>query len=102
DDFGTLHDRLAALGADALIETLADIAAGREKSTPQPQAGATYAPKIEKTETRLNWQRPAVELERAVRAFRPAPRALAQLDGPPRLSLRRRPASWPRLLAARA
>ena len=83
DDFGTLHDRLAALGADALIETLADIAAGREKPTPQPQAGATYAPKIEKTETRLNWQRPAVELERAVRAFRPAPGALAQLGGQP-------------------
>ena len=83
DDFGTLHDRLALLGADAMIETLTDIAAGRARSTPQPQVGVTYAPKIEKSETRLNWQRPAVELERAVRVFRPAPGALAYLAGEP-------------------
>ena len=83
DDFGTLHDRLAELGASALIEVLADLAAGRTRLTPQPQAGATYAHKIEKAETRLQWQRPAAELDRAVRAFRPTPGALAHLAGKP-------------------
>ncbi len=83
DDSGTLHDRLALLGADALLETLDDIAAGRARSAPQPQVGATYAAKIEKSEARLNWLRPAVELERAVRAFRPAPGAFAHLAGEP-------------------
>ena len=81
DDGGTLHDRLAALGAEALVETLAEVAAGRARATPQVQAGATYAPKIQKSETRLDWQRPAAELERAVRAFRPAPGAFTQLAG---------------------
>jgi methionyl-tRNA formyltransferase len=81
DDFGTLHDRMAELGASALIEVLADLAAGRARLTPQPQGGATYARKIEKSETRLNWQLAAVELERAVRAFRPAPGAIARFAG---------------------
>jgi methionyl-tRNA formyltransferase len=79
EDFGTLHDTLAALGADALVETLAALAAGRARTTPQPQEGVTYAPKIEKGETYLDWRRPAAELERAVRAFRPSPGALARL-----------------------
>jgi methionyl-tRNA formyltransferase len=83
DDFGTLHDRLAALGADALVETLAEIAIGRARATPQPQVGASYAPKIQKAETRLDWERPAADLERVVRAFRPAPGAFAQLAGEP-------------------
>ena len=83
DDSGTLHDRLAALGAEGLVATLADIAAGAARSTPQPQVGVTYAPKIEKAQTRLDWQRAAADLERAVRAFRPAPGALAHFDGEP-------------------
>ncbi len=83
DDYGALHDRLALLGAEALTATLTDIAAGRARSSPQPQAGATYASKIHKSETRLDWARAAAELERAVRAFRPAPGALAQLAGEP-------------------
>src|SRR5438067_1435813 len=51
DDYGTLHDRLAGLGADALIEVLAALAAGRARAVPQPQSGASYAPKIDKAET---------------------------------------------------
>ena len=81
DDFGTLHDRLAVLGAETLTPILDDIAAGRAQAAAQPELGATYAPKIEKSETRLNWQRPAVELERAVRAFRPSPGAFTRLAG---------------------
>ena len=81
DDFGTLHDRLAALGADALIEVLTALAARRASGRPQPQSGASYAPKIDKMETWLRWERPAIELERAVRAFRPAPGANARFAG---------------------
>jgi methionyl-tRNA formyltransferase len=81
DDFGTLHDRLAALGADALIEVLAALAQGQASARSQPQSGASYAPKIDKAETWLRWERPASELERAVRAFRPTPGANARFSG---------------------
>jgi methionyl-tRNA formyltransferase len=81
DDYGVLHDRLAELGAETLLTVLADLANGNARSIAQPEAGATYARKIEKTETALHWERPAAELERAVRAFRPSPGALARLGG---------------------
>jgi methionyl-tRNA formyltransferase len=83
DDAGTLHDRLAELGAELLVEVLAEVAAGRARPTPQPQAGVTYARKIDKRETELDWTRPAAELERAVRAFRPSPGAATRLAGEP-------------------
>jgi methionyl-tRNA formyltransferase len=83
DDTGTLHNKLAALGAETMAAVLADIGAGRARPSPQHESGATYAPKITKAETRLNWARPARELERAIRAFRPAPGAFALLDGEP-------------------
>jgi methionyl-tRNA formyltransferase len=81
DDAGRLHDKLAAVGADAIVSALAEIQAGRARPTPQPSAGVTYAAKIDKREARLDWSRTATELERAVRAFRPAPGAFALLDG---------------------
>ncbi len=77
DDATTLHDKLAALGADMIVAVLEDVAAGRATATPQPEAGATYARKIAKGESRLDWTRPAQELERAVRAFHPASATLA-------------------------
>ena len=83
DDAGTLHDRLAELGAGLIVEALADVAGGRGRAVPQSQAGVTYARKIDKRETWLDWTRPAAELERAVRAFRPAPGAATRLDGEP-------------------
>ncbi|MBM3570118.1 MAG: methionyl-tRNA formyltransferase [Alphaproteobacteria bacterium] len=68
DDAERLHDRLAALGAKLLVETIA-----RDPvPVPQAAAGATYAKKIDKTETRIDWGRPAVEIERQVRALFPA------------------------------
>jgi methionyl-tRNA formyltransferase len=79
DDGGTLHDKLAALGADLLVGVLDDIVAGRAQARPQSDRGATYAHKIDKAETQLRWERPASELERAVRAFRPAPGAFTRL-----------------------
>lgn len=80
DDTGTLHDRLAVLGADLLLEVLDALAQGGARSAPQDAAGATYARKIDKEETWLRWERPAAELERAIRAFRPSPGASARLD----------------------
>lgn len=81
DDGASLHDRLAALGADLIVEVLAEVASARAVAAAQPKLGITYARKIEKSETRLDWTRPAVELERAVRAFRPAPGALTTTNG---------------------
>ena len=81
DDAGTLHDKLAALGGAAIVDALALIESGRAVPVPQPANGVTYASKIGKQETRLLWSRPAFELERAVRAFRPSPGAVALLAG---------------------
>jgi methionyl-tRNA formyltransferase len=83
DDSGTLHDKLAALGADLLLAVLDDLAAGRARAEPQASEGVTYAHKIDKAEAQLRWERPAAELERAVRAFRPAPGATTRLGGDP-------------------
>ena len=80
DDFGSLHDRLAALGADALVDVLAQLEADGALACAQAEDGITYAQKIQKAETWLRWQQPAQELERAIRAFRPTPGALARLD----------------------
>jgi methionyl-tRNA formyltransferase len=83
DDAGSLHDKLAAAGADALLSALGDIEVGLARPRPQSAEGATYAAKIDKQDTRLDWTRPAAELERAVRAFRPMPGAFALLEGEP-------------------
>ena len=79
DDAQTLHDKLASAGAQLLAGTLAEIAAGRARAAPQSAEGASYARKIEKSEAQLDWRRPAAELERRIRALRPAPAARAQL-----------------------
>ena len=78
DDVATLHEKLAELGAAAILEALVDWQAGRARAVAQPEAGITYARKIDKKEIHLDWTRPALDLERAVRAFRPA---VASLDG---------------------
>lgn len=81
DDAGSLHDRLAGIGADLIVEALVELESSRLLAIPQPKLGITYAGKIDKRETRLDWTRPAAELERAVRAFRPVPGASARLGG---------------------
>jgi methionyl-tRNA formyltransferase len=81
DDAQSLHDRLAALGAEAVVATLADIAAGRARAVPQPEAGATYAKKISKEDGELDWARPCAEIDRTIRALRPAPGARTLLRG---------------------
>lgn len=80
DTAGTLHDQLAALGAELIVSALRRLEAGTLPATPQPELGATYAAKIAKAEAVLDWRRPAQELERAVRAFDPFPGAIAMLQ----------------------
>lgn len=79
DDAGSLHDKLAELGARLLLSVLDDLEVGRAQAEPQPNEGITYAHKIAKTDVRLHWERPAPELERTVRALRPTPGAAARL-----------------------
>jgi len=81
DSGGSLHGRLAALGAPALLEALEGLGAGTLPGRPQPSEGVTYAPKIEKAEALIDWARDAAELERQVRAFNPWPVAETRLDG---------------------
>lgn len=77
----TLHDQLAALGADMIVTALDGLEAGKLLPVPQPEDGVTYAQKLERGEGRLNWQKPAIELERAVRAFNPWPGTWFELPG---------------------
>jgi methionyl-tRNA formyltransferase len=73
DTGGSLRERLADLGAALLLEALAGLAAGSLRPRPQPSAGATYARKLEKREAPIDWSRPAVQIERQIRAFQPWP-----------------------------
>jgi methionyl-tRNA formyltransferase len=81
DTGGSLHDRLAALGASAVVEVLDQLAEDRAVSAPQPDDGVTYAAKIDKAEALIDWSKPALEIERKVRAFNPFPIAETRLDG---------------------
>lgn len=82
DTSGTLHDRLAALGAELLAQGLAQLARGDlPVALPQSDVGVTYATKLDKSEARLDLDRPATELARAVRALQPWPIAEVTLAG---------------------
>ena len=78
---GSLHDRLSALGAPALLDALEGYSAGTLPAVPQPTEGVTYAAKIEKSEGLIDWRRDALEIDRQVRAFNPWPVAETRLDG---------------------
>ena len=73
DTGGSLHDRLAVLGAQAVVAAIPQLAAGSLLGEVQDDALANYAHKLNKDEARLDWSRPAVELERLIRAFNPWP-----------------------------
>jgi methionyl-tRNA formyltransferase len=83
DTAGTIHDKLAALGARCIVEALPAIADGALKAVPQSEAGATYAHKIAKDEAAIDWRRGAAEVDRKVRAFNPFPGAYSTLRGEP-------------------
>ncbi len=78
---GMLHDALAALGARLIVEALDGIEAGTVVPTPQPEEGVTYAKKIDKAEARIDWSRPAAEIDRKIRAFAPWPGAWCEIAG---------------------
>jgi methionyl-tRNA formyltransferase len=78
---GSLHDRLAAEGASAVVKVIDDLSTNGASSTPQREDGVTYASKIDKAEALIDWSRGAVEIERQVRAFNPWPIAETRLDG---------------------
>jgi len=81
DTTATLHDRLATLGGKAIVSALAELDKGGLTPVPQPTEGVTYAAKIGRAEATVDWTRPAVELERAMRAFDPFPGLASSLRG---------------------
>jgi methionyl-tRNA formyltransferase len=81
DNAGALHDRLAALGAPLMIEALARLERGAAAETPQPGEGVTYAHKIMPAETRIDWSRPAREVDCMIRGLAPHPGAWFELEG---------------------
>ncbi|PTR08799.1 MULTISPECIES: methionyl-tRNA formyltransferase [unclassified Novosphingobium] len=76
---GELTAELATLGADLMVRVLADLASFTPEV--QPEAGVTYAAKIDKAESRLDFAQPAEQVERQVRAFAPTPGAFFELEG---------------------
>lgn len=78
---GSLFEKLSRLGAELLLDTLPKYIAGEIEPRPQPQEGVTYASMLKKQDGRLDFSRPAVELERKVRAFNPWPGTYFEWDG---------------------
>jgi len=81
DTGGSLHDRLALIGPPAVVEAIEGLSAGTLQGEVQDDSLATYAHKLNKDEARIDWSRPAVELERLVRAFNPWPVCHSTLSG---------------------
>ncbi len=96
----TLHDRLSQMGAGLIVETLAQL----DQLTPQPQPehGLTYATKIDKSEARIDWTRPAVEIDRQIRGLSPFPGAWCEIAGQRVKLLGARLAVGPRLAEEQA
>jgi methionyl-tRNA formyltransferase len=86
----SLQQELATLGAVLLLETLAGLAAGNLKPVPQPEAGVTYAEKLTRAESLIDWQASAVEIDRKVRALNPWPGTETRLVQEPIKILRSR------------
>lgn len=77
----TLHDKLAKLGAEAIVETLNKLSHGNISGVAQDAAQASYAAKIIKSEAQLDWTQSAAQLDRAIRAYNPVPGAYSTLNG---------------------
>jgi methionyl-tRNA formyltransferase len=76
---GELHDRLSTMGAQAIVEALAQL--DSLTPTPQAEAGVTYAEKIDKSEARVDWTRPAAEVDAHIRGLSPFPGAWSEAEG---------------------
>ncbi|MDU9375754.1 Methionyl-tRNA formyltransferase [Methanocorpusculaceae archaeon Sp1] len=85
ETFGELHDRLAALGAEALVEALERVSSGDVCATPQDHAKATFAPSITKEECVIDWSMPARMIHNRIRGLSPAPCANTRLPDGKRL-----------------
>lgn len=81
DTAGTLTDRLAGLGGDLVVRALDALEAGALRAVPQPDQGVSYAPKVDKRESRVDWREDAAAVHRRVRAFNPVPGARASVRG---------------------
>jgi methionyl-tRNA formyltransferase len=79
DTTGSLHDKLADMGGDLIVKTLAELAG--LKAVKQPEEGITYAHKIEKAEAQIDWSQSAEVITRRIRAFNPFPGAVTSLNG---------------------
>jgi methionyl-tRNA formyltransferase len=77
---GSLHDRLAQIAPEALVESLRLLAAGNAPRIPQEGASATYAPKLKREHGQINWSESAETIERKIRAFNPWPGAFMKLN----------------------
>ena len=77
---GELHDRLSVLGADLMVRALAALPRGGLVPTPQAEEGVTYARKLDKAETRIDWTRPAREVHDHVRGLSPFPGAWCEME----------------------
>jgi len=81
DTGGRLHDRLAEIAPQALLESLRLLASGNAPRAAQDKVRATYAPKLTREDGRIDWNEPAEVIERKIRAYNPWPGAFMQLDG---------------------
>jgi methionyl-tRNA formyltransferase len=86
---GELHDELARRGADLMLRALAALEKGQLQSTPQAASGVTYANKIDKNETRVDWTRPWNEVHNHCRGLSPFPGAWCELPGAGRVKILR-------------
>jgi methionyl-tRNA formyltransferase len=81
DTAGDLLGRLAVSGAELLVATLDGIESGEIEARPQPRSGISHAPKLERSDARVNWKQPALAVDRLIRACTPAPGAWTTLGG---------------------
>jgi methionyl-tRNA formyltransferase len=87
DDSQILHDRLAGLGAELLLETIPDYISGKSTPRPQPADGATYAAKVKKEDGQIDWNAPADTIWNRLRAFTPWPGAFTFIPAEPKSQL---------------
>jgi methionyl-tRNA formyltransferase len=81
DTGGSLHDRLAQIAPDALLESLQTLAKGSAPRISQDNNVATYAPKLKREDGKIDWSQPAETVERKIRAYNPWPGAFMEIDG---------------------
>jgi methionyl-tRNA formyltransferase len=82
DTGGSLHDRLAKIAPDALLDSLGSLVKSSAPRIPQDNTRVTYAPKLKREDGKIDWSEPADIIERKIRAFNPWPGAFTKLDGP--------------------